>query len=101
MIILIYIIVSTTCSALLCLFSFWVGRCSRKLPTIDNNLPWTISRDQARRCNADCDVMRTPPPGPRRWPDKRVLRFIATGRPKEHAGRPRRPTSLRTLNSNH
>jgi hypothetical protein len=28
------------------LFGFFVGRCARKLPIIDNNLPWTMHRGQ-------------------------------------------------------
>jgi hypothetical protein len=54
MTIFIYTIISATCSSILCLFSFWIGRCSRRLPIIDNNLPWTMSREQAPRCTADC-----------------------------------------------
>jgi hypothetical protein len=42
------------CSLILSIFAFWIGRCARKLPIVDNNLPWTMSRDQARRCTADC-----------------------------------------------
>ena len=29
------------------LFGFFVGRCARKIPVIDNNLPWAIHRNQA------------------------------------------------------
>ena len=28
------------------LFGFWIGRCARKLPIIDDKLPWTVHRDQ-------------------------------------------------------
>jgi hypothetical protein len=28
------------------LFGFFVGRCARKLPVIDDNLPWTVHRGQ-------------------------------------------------------
>jgi hypothetical protein len=33
-------------SCILCVFGFFVGRCARKLPVIDNGLPWAISRSQ-------------------------------------------------------
>jgi hypothetical protein len=28
----------------LCVFGFIVGRCARRLPVIDNHLPWTMHR---------------------------------------------------------
>lgn len=28
------------------LFGFFVGRCGRKLPILDNNLPWAVHRGQ-------------------------------------------------------
>jgi hypothetical protein len=28
------------------LFGFFVGRCARKLPVIDDKLPWAIHRDR-------------------------------------------------------
>jgi len=37
------------CSFSLCLFGFFVGRCARKLPIIDNGLPWILSRGQIMR----------------------------------------------------
>jgi len=43
---LISIFLWLTCSFFLCLFSFFVGRCARKLPIIDDGLPWTMSRSQ-------------------------------------------------------
>lgn len=52
------VIISTAlwlaCTFLLCVFSFWVGRCARKLPIIDEKLPWTMCRDEASRCTGDC-----------------------------------------------
>jgi hypothetical protein len=45
-IILISTILWLAYSFFLCLFSFWAGRCARKLPIIDDKLPWTMSRDQ-------------------------------------------------------
>ena len=35
------------------MFGFWIGRCARKLPIIDDSLPWTMHREQASRCG-DC-----------------------------------------------
>jgi len=53
------------CSLALSVFSFWIGRCARKIPIIDNNLPWTMSRARALRCSASCKRMSasclTPP----------------------------------------
>jgi hypothetical protein len=50
--IIIYVMLGLNCAFIMCLFSFWLGRCARRLPVIDDNLPWTISRDKARRCPA-------------------------------------------------
>lgn len=33
-------------SFMLCAFGFIVGRCARRLPVIDNHLPWTMHRGQ-------------------------------------------------------
>lgn len=30
----------------ICLFGFLVGRCARKLPVLDDFLPWTMHRDR-------------------------------------------------------
>jgi hypothetical protein len=46
------------------LFGFFVGRCSRKLPIIDDNLPWTMHRGQIPPAIEDGQ----PPPTPARWP---------------------------------
>lgn len=35
-----------TCSLVLSLLGFFVGRCARRLPVIDDNLPWTLHRSQ-------------------------------------------------------
>jgi hypothetical protein len=40
----IYLLLFSTCSFITGLFGFFVGRCARKLPIIDNNLPWTMHR---------------------------------------------------------
>lgn len=42
----VYLLLLPTCSVVMSLFGFFVGRCARKLPVIDNNLPWTIHRGQ-------------------------------------------------------
>lgn len=34
------------CSIVIGLFGFWIGRCARKLPIIDDKLPWTVHRNQ-------------------------------------------------------
>jgi len=51
---IIYAFLWLACTFILCLFSFWIGRCARRLPIIDDNLPWTMSRDQTPRCVSDC-----------------------------------------------
>lgn len=46
MIIVICTILLPTCSVTLCIFGFIVGRCARKIPILDNNLPRAIHRGQ-------------------------------------------------------
>jgi hypothetical protein len=46
MVTLIYTLVSMLISFSLGIFGFFVGRCARKLPVIDDKLPWTIHRSQ-------------------------------------------------------
>ena len=46
MLILDYMIILPTCSLAMCLLGFLMGRCARKLPIIDNNLPWTMRRGE-------------------------------------------------------
>lgn len=47
MITLIYGFALLVSSSTLGLFGFFVGRCARKLPVIDNHVPWAIHRGQA------------------------------------------------------
>jgi hypothetical protein len=68
MIVIIYTTLWLASSFFLCLFSFWAGRCARKLPIIDENLPWTMRRDQGPRCTADCKTQHSAPPDPPSWP---------------------------------
>jgi hypothetical protein len=51
MVTLIYGFVLVASSFTLGLFGFFVGRCARKMPIIDDNLPWTIHRGQAIQSN--------------------------------------------------
>jgi hypothetical protein len=51
------------------LFGFFLGRCARKLPIIDNKLPWTLSRDQASRAEQKSQQMCDNQPGKPHWPD--------------------------------
>ena len=60
--IIIYMISAVTSVFILCLLSFWVGRCARQLPVIDHNLPWTVSRGQSTRCSADYKAVSIRPP---------------------------------------
>lgn len=54
--IIIYVTFPLT-SVVACIFSFWVGRCARKIPVIDDDLPWTMktmSQAPAARCPWNC-----------------------------------------------
>lgn len=42
--IVIYTLIWLACSLTICLLSFFVGRCARKLPVIDDGLPWALHR---------------------------------------------------------
>lgn len=44
MFIVIYTLIWLACSLAICLLSFIVGRCARKLPVIDDGLPWVLHR---------------------------------------------------------
>ena len=62
MLVVIYSVLLVGSSAGVFVFGFWTGRCARKHPIIDDNLPWTMRRDQAPHCPGDC---RHPA-----WPDE-------------------------------
>ena len=47
MLTLIYGFALVASSLTLGLFGFFVGRCARKMPIIDNKLPWAVHRGQA------------------------------------------------------
>jgi hypothetical protein len=49
-------------------FGFWIGRCGRRLPIIDEHLPWTMSRGQAPRCPPDCNARDYIANSPPVWP---------------------------------
>jgi len=66
MLILFCMLFLPTSSAIMGLLGFWAGRCARKLPIIDDNLPWTLSRYQVSESTEE------PPkagPSPVRWPE--------------------------------
>lgn len=42
--IIICILLLPICSVVMGLFGFWIGRCARRLPVIDDKLPWTLHR---------------------------------------------------------
>lgn len=52
----IYAILLPACSFAMGLFGFFVGRCGRKLPIIDNNLPWAMHRSQIPPSSTSADV---------------------------------------------
>jgi hypothetical protein len=41
-----YALLLIACSSALGIFGFLIGRCARKLPMIDNHLPWTMHMGQ-------------------------------------------------------
>jgi hypothetical protein len=65
-------------SAIIGLVGFWVGRCARKLPIIDDNLPWTLSRSQIPASTEDS---AKPGTGPARWPRGALRRSVAADAP--------------------
>lgn len=72
MIFVIYTALSLACSLILCIFSFWIGRCARRIPIIDRDLPWTMSREQIVRRSADSQATCIPPTESPRWPETRL-----------------------------
>lgn len=60
----IYALILIASSSVLGLFGFFVGRCARKLPMIDNHLPWALHRGQIPHA----DQNSRPTPAPARWP---------------------------------
>ena len=46
MIILYCMLLLPVSSAIMGLLGFWIGRCARRLPIIDDKLPWTLHRNQ-------------------------------------------------------
>ncbi len=54
-------LISTASEFAIFIFGFWIGRCARKLPLVDDNLPWTIHREQAPRCSGTCKPNRSSP----------------------------------------
>jgi hypothetical protein len=68
------------CSVIMSLFGFWVGRCARKLPIIDDNLPWTLHRGQVPTATEERAKQDS---GPARWPhalptflSRQILAFL-------------------------
>jgi hypothetical protein len=49
MVTVIYTILLLTCPLALFVFGFFVGRCARKIPILDDNLPWALHRGQIPR----------------------------------------------------
>jgi hypothetical protein len=85
----IYAILWLACSFTLCVFGFFAGRCARKLPILDNNLPWTLHRSQLPP--EDCHARHKPAAGPAHWPQDSLQGLITTARPSRgSAAAPRR-----------
>ncbi len=64
----IYALILIACSSILGLFGFFVGRCARKLPVIDNHLPWALSWALHRGQIPHTDQNSRPAPASARWP---------------------------------
>lgn len=64
-IILYCLLLVPACSVIMGLLGFWVGRCARRLPMIDDNLPWTLHRSQVPAADANS---AQPGSGTSRWP---------------------------------
>jgi hypothetical protein len=64
-IILYCILLLPICSVVMGLLGFWIGRCARRLPIIDDKLPWTLRRNQISAASANT---AKPGPDPSRWP---------------------------------
>lgn len=65
MLILFLMLLLPASSAIMGLLGFWVGRCARKLPIVDDNLPWTLSLYQTSKSTEE---PAKPGTGPARWP---------------------------------
>lgn len=53
MVFVIYAAVLLAASFAVGIFGFFVGRCSRRLPIIDDNMPWAMHRGQGRAPGRD------------------------------------------------
>ena len=65
MVILYLMLLLPICSLVMGLLGFWVGRCARKLPIIDDKLPRTLYRNQIPTNAANT---AKPGSGTPRWP---------------------------------
>jgi alkanesulfonate monooxygenase SsuD/methylene tetrahydromethanopterin reductase-like flavin-dependent oxidoreductase (luciferase family) len=75
----IYAVLLLACSSALCVFGYFVGRCARKLPFLDNNLPWTLRRGQLPP--EDYHTAHEPAAGPPHWPQGSLHGLITAARP--------------------
>jgi hypothetical protein len=65
MAVLYYLLLLPTCSVVMGLLGFWIGRCARKLPILDDKLPWTLHRNQIPTTAPNT---AEPGSGTSRWP---------------------------------
>lgn len=67
MVVAICAILLPICSFILFIFGFFVGRCGRKIPILDNNLPRALYRGETFLSNAASleQSRRSQPVGPR------------------------------------
>jgi hypothetical protein len=49
MLVMIYATLLLVCSFTLCVFGFFVGRCARKIPILDDHLPLAMHRGEITR----------------------------------------------------
>jgi hypothetical protein len=68
----IYALILIACSSILGLFGFFVGRCGRKLPLIDDHLPWAIHRGQIPHTG----ISTSADASPARWPQDSLCELL-------------------------
>jgi hypothetical protein len=82
--IVIYTLIWLACSLTICLFSFFAGRCARKLPVIDDGLPWVLHRSHVPYPNQGpaCMGRQTDLPAPLTRQQRHRLRPRLLQRPR-------------------
>lgn len=82
MFIVIYTILWLLASLGLLLFGFLLGRFARKLPVIDDSLPWTLHWGETMPVSAETNAMRGETPCIPPWPGSSEHRDDSSLRPR-------------------